>query len=286
MELEQLRQIDAVARTGTMSAAAAELHISQPALSRSIQRLEAEFGSPLFDREGRRVRLNEVGAVAVEWARQLLRDEALLREAVGAAAERAHALRVATVAPAPLWKLTGLAVERFPGETLTSDTLSQQEVERAVASGAADLGIVVGAADGTYTPPPGVVPCSLMRESLSVTLPPNHPLAARRKVTFEELDGNTFLILEDIGFWRAYVDRCLPSSTFIEQRDRIVFAQLARSTPHCTFTTDAPYLEGPLPGRVVVPIDDERACASFYLIVRETAKGVPAALFCWVSERA
>ena len=125
MELEQLRQIEAVARAGTMSAAAAELHISQPALSRSIQRLEAEFGSPLFDREGRRVRLNEVGAVAVEWARQLLRDEALLREAVGAAAERAHALRVATVAPAPLWKLTGLAVERFPGETLTSDTLSQ-----------------------------------------------------------------------------------------------------------------------------------------------------------------
>ena len=218
MELEQLRQIEAVARAGTMSAAAAELHISQPALSRSIQRLEAEFGSPLFDREGRRVRLNEVGAVAVEWARQLLRDEALLREAVAAAAERAHALRVATVAPAPLWKLTGLAVERFPGETLTSDTLSQQEVERSVASGAADLGIVVGAADGTYTPPPGVASCALMRESLSVTLPPNHPLAARRKVTFEELDGNTFLILTDIGFWRAYVDRYLPSSTFIEQR--------------------------------------------------------------------
>ena len=103
-------------------------------------------------------------------------------------------------------------------------------------------------------------------------------------MTFEELDGNTFLILADIGFWRAYVDRYLPSSTFIEQRDRVVFAQLARSTPHCTFTTDAPYLEGPLPGRVVVPIDDEGACASFYLIVRETAGGVPAALFCWASE--
>ena len=44
MELEQMRQIDAIARTGTMSAAADELHISQPALSRSIQRLEAELG--------------------------------------------------------------------------------------------------------------------------------------------------------------------------------------------------------------------------------------------------
>lgn len=286
MELEQLRQIEAVARAGTMSAAAAELHISQPALSRSIQRLEAELGAALFDREGRHVRLNDVGAVAVEWARQLLRDEALLRDAVASAAERAHALRVATVAPAPLWKLASLAVERFPGETLTSDTLEQCEVEHAVASGAADLGIVIGAADGSYDPPEGLVACGLMRERLSVTLPPNHPLAARRRVTFEELDGNTFLILTDIGFWRGYVDRHLPHSTFIEQRDRVVFSQLSRSTPHCTFTTDAPYLEGPVPGRAVVPIDDKIACASFHLVVRDDAQGVPAALFSWVREHA
>ena len=286
MELEQLRQIEAVSRAGTMSAAAAELHISQPALSRSVQRLEAELGSPLFDREGRRARLNCVGEVAVEWARQLLRDEALMRDAIAAAVERAHALRVVTVAPAPLWKLTGLAVERFPGETLTSETLAQEDVERAVMSGAADLGIVVGADDGAYAAPEGLVSCRLMCECLSVAFPPSHPLAARGRVTFEDLDGNTFLILTDIGFWRGYVKGCLPHSTFIEQRDRVVFAQLSRSTPHCTFMTDAPYLEGPVPGRAVVPVDDARACAVFHLVAGAGAEGVPAALFSWVRARA
>ena len=54
MELEQLRQLDAIARRGTMSAAARALHLSQPALSRSLARLEAELGQPLFDRLGRR----------------------------------------------------------------------------------------------------------------------------------------------------------------------------------------------------------------------------------------
>lgn len=50
MELEQMRQLEAIERLGTVSAAAEELHISQPALSRSIQRLEAELGCTLFDR--------------------------------------------------------------------------------------------------------------------------------------------------------------------------------------------------------------------------------------------
>ena len=95
MELEQMHQLEAIERLGTMSAAAEELHISQPALSRSIQRLEAELGCALFEREGRRAVLNDVGRVAVDWARELLRDERLMREAVAASAQRTHALRVA-----------------------------------------------------------------------------------------------------------------------------------------------------------------------------------------------
>ena len=75
MELEQLRQLDAIARRGTMSAAARALHLSQPALSRSLARLEAELDQPLFDRPGRRLVLNDAGRVALEHARQILRDE-------------------------------------------------------------------------------------------------------------------------------------------------------------------------------------------------------------------
>ena len=133
MELEQMRQIDAIARTGTMSAAADELHISQPALSRSIQRLEAELGCALFDRVGRRVELNEIGRVAVDWARELLRDERLMREEIATVVQRARALRVASVAPAPLWRLTGLMVERFPSETLTSELVDERAVMRGIA---------------------------------------------------------------------------------------------------------------------------------------------------------
>ena len=276
-----MRQLDAIERSGTLSAAARELHLSQPALSRSVQRLEAELGYPLFLREGRHIELNEAGRVAVDWARQILRDERLMREAVDAAARRAWTLHVGTVAPAPLWLLTSIMLERFPRETLTTETCSAEEVERGVTSGALDVGIVAEAPAS-----PLLRSCVLMREQLSVVLPPNHPLAARTSVTMADLDGNSFLLFSDIGFWRERVDAALPHATFVEQHDRTVFSQLIRSTPHCFFTSDSPF-QGGLPTRAQSRSrsDDDAARATFYLIVRTDAGPVAAQTFAWAQTR-
>lgn len=281
VELEQMRQLDAIERLGTMSAAAEELHISQPALSRSIQRLEAELGCALFERAGRRVALNDCGRAAVEGARAILRDERVLRANVAAIAERARALHVSTVAPAPLWRLTALAMERFPRETLTYETVEEREALRQVVAGASDFAITC--ADPRR---PGLTSCELMRDNLAVTLPPNHPLAARREVSFADLAGETFLIMTNIGFWRGVVDRGIPGATFIEQADRMVFSQLAHATPHCTFVTDAPFQRDAMSGRTVVPITDAGAHAVFYLTMRGDAGGLTAQLYRWVREHA
>ena len=281
MEFEQLRHLDAMETCATMTEAARRLHMSQPALSRSMQRLETEFGQPLFDREGRSMRLNDAGRVAVDWARQILRDERLMRDALDAVARRARTLRVGTVAPAPLWRLTSLMVERFPQETLTSEShTDNDQVVRGVIDGTFDLGIVTEPPDSAL-----LSSCWIMDENLSVTLPPNHPLAARKAVTLADLDGETFLLAGDIGFWRNSVDASLPHATFIEQRDREVFAQLVHTTPYCAFVTDAPFLQGEVAGRAVVPIDDESAHAQFFLIVRKTATGLAHDLFTWAQER-
>ncbi|MBO5496209.1 MAG: LysR family transcriptional regulator, partial [Oscillospiraceae bacterium] len=65
IELEQLQQLIAVSEAGTISAAADSLHLSQPALTRSLQRLEAELGVSLFHRKRNRVALNDVGELAL-----------------------------------------------------------------------------------------------------------------------------------------------------------------------------------------------------------------------------
>jgi len=61
MELRELRNFTRVARAGSVSRAAAELRLAQPALSRQIKKLEYELGVPLFIRHGRGVRLSQAG---------------------------------------------------------------------------------------------------------------------------------------------------------------------------------------------------------------------------------
>lgn len=63
MELLQLQYFQVIARTQNISAAAAQLHISQPSLSQILKRLEQEAGAPLFDRVGKRIVLNAYGTV-------------------------------------------------------------------------------------------------------------------------------------------------------------------------------------------------------------------------------
>lgn len=72
MELHTLRSFVAIVDAGTMTAAAALLHISQPALSRQISDLETELHTPLFDRAGRGLSLTPAGTYLVSRARQIL----------------------------------------------------------------------------------------------------------------------------------------------------------------------------------------------------------------------
>ncbi|MEM9351703.1 MAG: LysR family transcriptional regulator, partial [Planctomycetota bacterium] len=72
MDFDQLRQFLTVARVGNVTRAAEELAISQPALSRSIQRLEEAFGQPLFERKTRAVELTDAGVLLQSRSEEML----------------------------------------------------------------------------------------------------------------------------------------------------------------------------------------------------------------------
>ena len=128
MELEQLRQLVEVERCGTISAAAEELHITQPSLSRSIRRLERDLGQDLFDRGRNSVTLNEAGRLALTHAKRILADVRLMRNDYDELSKHERTIRVASVAPAPTWRLTALVVERFPGTILGPELMGEASV--------------------------------------------------------------------------------------------------------------------------------------------------------------
>ena len=262
MNFDQLHQLDAIATYGTISAAAERLHISQSALSRSLARLEEELNTQLLDRNGRKIALNQAGAIALDDL-----------------SNKAGTLLVGTVAPAPLWRLTAQSIERFPDRLLTSRTMHQNDVEREIINRNIDLGI-------TRKPLhyPAVHCCHLMDETLAITAPNTHPLAHKSSLTFKDIDGEDFLLMGNIGFWHEMVASKMPHSSFLVQEDRMVFEQLAVTSPLLGFVTDAAYLSGEMPRRVVIPLDEPEAHVSFYLLANIDGSKQALELFNWVKE--
>jgi DNA-binding transcriptional LysR family regulator len=136
--LKQLRQVVALAEHGSFVRAAAALHISQPALSRSIQALEARFGSELFMRSSGGAEPSDLGRLYIERARDVLRmaDE-LDREAVSHGNLRTGRVAVGGgpyPAEAVLARAAAGFVQQFPGISIQVHSRSWDELARQLRS--------------------------------------------------------------------------------------------------------------------------------------------------------
>ena len=102
VELEQLKQLIAFAKYGTLSKAAEELYISQPALSRSIQKLEKTLGVELFDRKKNKMELNKNGKTVIQYVEKILNLVDEMEEKISKDNQVQNNFSIGSCAPAPL----------------------------------------------------------------------------------------------------------------------------------------------------------------------------------------
>lgn len=280
MELEQLRQLDSVASNGTLSRAAEELHLSQSALSRSIQKLEDELGAQLFDRTKNRMRLNDAGELALRHARIVLSEAARLEEAMAEHVRKQSTLRIGTCAPAPLWRMVPAIAEKDPELLVVPRLASLNDIESDLLSGIIDLAILPYRMDL-----PNIIAVPFMEEHLYAALPPDHPLADHEKIALADLDGETFLLYQRVGFWREICERHMPHAHYVVQDDYLIFSQLSQTSPLPGFVTDASETERFMGDRVIVPITDDDAHARYHLTVLKSAEGRWGELIDWLEKR-
>lgn len=208
MELRHLRYFLAVAENCHFRNAAEELLVSQPTLSQQIKDLEAELGSALFERVGRRVRLTQAGETYREYARRALN---VLEEGQAVLHEYDELLRgsltVGVVQTVNAY-LTPPVVAKFvadvPNVFLSVKELSADEIEDGVLSGTLDLGISFEPSVGReFDAQP------LFNEEFVLVVDANHPLAVRKRVRIEELRDVPLALLN-----RAYCTRRMIEDVF------------------------------------------------------------------------
>ena len=220
MDLLQLRYFQAVARHQHVSRAAAELRVAQPALSRAIARLEAELGVPLFDRRGRRVRLNRFGAMFLARAGRALDEldqgQHELRDAAGLAQG------TVAVAAETLRTLSGLVAGFLAGHPGVSFRLFQSPAPAMAAqlqAGEVDLCLASQPLPGPALASAGLVSIELLSEEVLLAVPPSHRLAGRTRAGVGELAGEPFVTTRP-GYWqRALTDRLFTDAVIVCEGD-------------------------------------------------------------------
>ena len=156
--LQQLRNLLAVERAGTFTAAAEELHVSQPALSQSLAELERRLGARLFERDGRRRRLTVAGEEVARFAAEVIGRGEELRDSLAAQEEgRAGTLDVGMIDAASLYLLPA-AIEAYrqarPEVRLSIIVDDSSSLLARLRQFEIDLAIVVGEPDEGLTSTP------------------------------------------------------------------------------------------------------------------------------------
>lgn len=121
IELCLLEQLIAFSQQGTLSGAAEELHISQPALSQSMKKLEENLGVSLFERTKNRLVLNENGILAVQLGKTLLEQSREMEERLRLFDRSRRTISLGVCAPVPLWDLSPLLTRLYPQMTVSTE---------------------------------------------------------------------------------------------------------------------------------------------------------------------
>ena len=122
IELHELRQFVTFADAGTLSEAAEILHLSQPALSRNMKKLEEHLEITLFDRQKNKLMLNENGKYVLTLARKVLEEADALEEKAREFDRRQRMIRLGVCAPAPVWLIVPLLSRFYPQMSLQTET--------------------------------------------------------------------------------------------------------------------------------------------------------------------
>ncbi|MFP5507510.1 MAG: LysR family transcriptional regulator [Gammaproteobacteria bacterium] len=207
MDIANLRAFVAVAETRSFSAAAAQLHLTQPAVSKRIAALEESFDARLFDRIGRTVDLTEAGRALLPRARRILAElDDSHRALADLSGTVAGTLRLGTSHHIGLHRLPPTLrafAARYPEVTLDLHFMDSEAACHAVETGDLELAIVT-------LPPeerPSLELLPVWDDPLVVVCAPDHPLAQRRRVQIADLAAHPAILPASSTYTRQIAER-------------------------------------------------------------------------------
>ena len=268
IDLNLLEILIAFEMNKTLLKTAEYLHISQPALTISMKKLEKELDVNIFDREKNKISLNDNGKYFVSLAKKLIqeRDEIILKIK---SYDKSHTvLNIGTSAIAPnLYYLP--KIEKNNDIKIISTIENEKILISKLKNGLYDFIFITEKINiNNY------ICKKVFSEQLYFFLNKNHPLAKNDSLSFKDVDGESILMNREIGFWDKLVRDNMPNSHFILQDNLDNLRILVDNSNITSFASNLTLEERTIPNRVAVKISNHSAKVDFYIVYNKSKNNI------------
>jgi hypothetical protein len=264
-----LEELVTFSENKTLAKTAAQLRVTQPTVTRGMQKLESELNVKLFDRQPNKISLTKTGNLAAHEAKKLLVANQDFVTHIQNFARTQQTIMVGSNAPGPL---------------VVADQLAQYfnlKIDRTFVK---PRDVIATLENNQYTfcftnheiQTDQVESLYVGTECLYVNLDQFMFLAGKRAVSFKELRGLSFVVLNDIGPWKQIIQDNIPAAKFLYQAERDALTEITRYANFPYFSTNVtkyePQHEQADSDRVTIPITDGAAQMPFYVAYLKTQR--------------
>jgi LysR family transcriptional activator of glutamate synthase operon len=214
LDFHQIRYFQKLAEVQNFSQAATELSLSQPALSRSISRLEEEVGVPLFERKSRGVEINKYGKIFLQHVTKALMEIEQAKEKIQDLVHPFHGTVslgfVFTHGLSFVPELCGNFHKLYPNVNFNFTQAAAMKIVEQVEANEIDVGIC-----SLTEPLEHLNHYPILREEVFLLVPKNHRLANAENVSLEELKDEEFVLFNHKTAFRSFSENLFREAGFI-----------------------------------------------------------------------
>lgn len=252
----------------TLLKTAETLHISQPALTVAMKKLEKELDVKLFNREKNKISLNDSGIYLVSLANKLIQERDNMLYKIKSFDKSHTVLNIGMQAIAPnLYYLP--MIEKKHDIKIISTIEDKKILINKLRNGLYDFIFITEKIN--YN---NYICKKIFTEQLYFFLNKNHPLAKKDTLSFKEVDGESILMNREIGFWGQLVRDHMPNSHFILQDNLDNLQLLVDNSTITSFASNLTLNERTIPNRVPVKISNHNALVNFYIVYNKSKSNI------------
>lgn len=253
-----LEELVTFASEKTLAKTAEKLNVTQPTVTRGMQKLEDELGIQLFDRQPNRIILTDTGKLAAEKATEVLAVNRNFVQQLQNYAARQSVIKIASIAPGPLILLHTKNASFSTQISIDEKFITPEQITTSLLNN--ENSIIISDQE--------IQTDHLGAENLYVNLDKFMYLANSQQVSFKDLAGLSFVVLNDIGPWKEIIQKHIPNAKFLYQEEWAALTEITKYSNFPYFSTNIttvnPRQRTSDDNRVRLPITDEAATMTFY----------------------